>query len=90
MPVVLVTADDVQIGKPDLEPFRLGASRLGQAPARLPGGQGPAVPASPRPPPAARLWGCRTTYHGLAAPTVVDLTLLHVQVTTTGITVHPD
>jgi mannitol-1-/sugar-/sorbitol-6-phosphatase len=34
VPQVLVTADDVTAGKPDPEPFRLGAERLGVDPAR--------------------------------------------------------
>jgi mannitol-1-/sugar-/sorbitol-6-phosphatase len=33
-PQVLVTADDVTVGKPDPEPYRLGARRLGVDPAR--------------------------------------------------------
>lgn len=34
VPAVVVTADDVQHGKPDPEPFALGAARLGLDPAR--------------------------------------------------------
>lgn len=34
VPAVVVTADDVQNGKPDPEPFALGAARLGLDPAR--------------------------------------------------------
>jgi sugar-phosphatase len=34
MPAVLVTIDDIRRGKPDPEPYLLGAARLGFAPAR--------------------------------------------------------
>ncbi len=55
LPAVTVTADDVSRGKPDPEPFRLGAQRLGFDPARC-----LVVEDAPAGLTAARAAGCAT------------------------------
>lgn len=55
LPAVTVTADDVTRGKPDPEPFRLGAERLGLDPARC-----LVVEDAPAGLTAARAAGCAT------------------------------
>jgi len=77
-PRILVTADDVRTGKPDPEPFRLAAARIGHPPRRC-----LAVEDAPAGVASARAAGCRvlgvlTTYPSLDADTVPDLTGLTI------------
>ncbi|MDQ2739532.1 MAG: HAD-IA family hydrolase [Actinomycetota bacterium] len=88
VPATLVTADDVAIGKPDPEPYRLGARLIGQpAPNCLVIEDAPAGITS------ARAAGCRvlgvlTTFPRLDADTVPDLSELQVEVTAAGLLVR--
>lgn len=86
-PRYLVTADDVRIGKPDPEPFLLGAAAVGHSPGRC-----LAVEDAPAGISSARSAGCRVlgvlaTYPELDADTVPDLGALHVEVTDAGLRV---
>jgi sugar-phosphatase len=87
VPPVLVTADDVRVGKPDPEPFQLGARRLGWPPERC-----LVIEDAPAGITAARAAGCTTlgvltTFPALDADTVKDLTAVAVDVTAAGLTV---
>ncbi|GGL97903.1 HAD-IA family hydrolase [Nakamurella endophytica] len=77
-PVAMVTADDVTTGKPDPEPFLLGAAALHRDPSRC-----LVVEDAPAGVAAARAAGCpvlglRTTYPSLDADTVADLTAVRI------------
>lgn len=79
-PARLVTADEVASGKPDPEPYLLGAAALGLTPARC-----VAVEDAPSGVHSARAAGCqllglRTTHAELEVPTVPDLTWVSVVV----------
>ncbi len=87
-PAALVTADDLAVGKPDPEPFRLGASRVGQPAARC-----LAVEDAPAGITSARAAGCHVlgvlaTFSALDADTVPDLTALDIDVTDDGLLVR--
>jgi sugar-phosphatase len=87
VPRTLVTADDVETGKPDPAPFRLAAAQIGHPPARC-----LAVEDAPAGIASARAAGCRTlgvltTYPSLDADTVPDLTALTIDVADGGLTV---
>lgn len=90
LPATTVTADDVSRGKPDPEPFRLGAQRLGFAPARC-----LAVEDAPAGLTAARAAGCATLAvdgtHALdqldADASIANLSLLRFAVDGDGIRV---
>lgn len=88
MPAVLVTIDDVRVGKPDPEPYRLAAARLGLAPARclvvedapagVESGQRAGMP----------VLGVLTTYPQLAATaTVPDLSTVDIHADDEGVRV---
>ncbi len=88
MPLVLVTADDISTGKPDPEPFRLGAERL-----RRPADRCLAIEDAPAGITSARAAGCvvigiLTTYPELEADSIQDLTALEIDVTGAGLVVH--
>jgi sugar-phosphatase len=87
VPPVLVTADDVRVGKPDPAPFELGARRLGRAPGRC-----LAIEDAPAGITAARAAGCAvlgvlTTLPALDADTVKDLAAVTIEVTPAGLLV---
>jgi sugar-phosphatase len=87
VPRVLITADDVVTGKPDPEPFRLAAARIGHPPERC-----LAVEDAPAGIASARAAGCRTlgvltTYPSLDADTVPDLTALTIDVVDGGLAI---
>jgi mannitol-1-/sugar-/sorbitol-6-phosphatase len=87
VPPVLVTADDVRVGKPDPAPFELGARRLGWAPERcLAIEDAPAGIAAARAA-ACSVLGVLTTFPALDADTVKDLTAVVVEVTPAGLVV---
>lgn len=84
-PSLLVTADDVTLGKPEPEPFLLGARRLGFATARC-----LVVEDAPAGITAATRAGCPTlgvltTYPQLDGDTVSDLTRLSVRTAEPGL-----
>jgi mannitol-1-/sugar-/sorbitol-6-phosphatase len=86
-PPVMVTADDVENGKPDPAPFRLAAERIGRPPGRC-----LAIEDAPAGIAAARAAGCLTlgvlnTYPHLDAETVPDLTAISATATDAGISV---
>ncbi len=81
----LITADDVVTGKPDPEPFLLGAAAVGR-----PAGRCLAVEDAPAGISSARAAGCRVlgvlnTYPTLDADTLPDLSALHIQVSDDGL-----
>jgi sugar-phosphatase len=85
VPPVLVTADDVRRGKPDPEPYLLGAERLGLVPADC-----LVLEDAPAGVESARAAGCpvlgvRTTHPELDAPTVPDLSAISVVVAADGL-----
>ncbi len=87
LPRTLVTADDVTAGKPDPEPFRLGARLVGHAAARC-----LAIEDAPAGITAATRAGCHTlgvltTYPHLDGDTVPDLSAVAVHRTQHGLTV---
>jgi sugar-phosphatase len=87
VPPVLVTADDVEVGKPDPAPFLLAARSLGLPPERC-----LVIEDAPAGITAARRAGCHvvgvlTTFPGLDADTVKDLTAVVVEVTPDGLVV---
>ncbi len=87
VPAVLVTADDVRVGKPDPEPFLLAARHLGLPPQRC-----LVVEDAPAGITAARAAGCQvlgvlTTFPALDADTVDDLTAVTVEATGAGLIV---
>ena len=87
VPTVLVTADDVQVGKPDPAPFQLGARLLGLPPERC-----LVLEDAPAGLTAARAAGCPalgvlTTFPALEGDTVKDLTAVAVEVTPAGLVV---
>jgi sugar-phosphatase len=87
VPPVLVTADDVEVGKPDPAPFLLAARSLGLPPERC-----LVIEDAPAGITAARRAGCHvvgvlTTFPGLDADTVKDLTAVMVEVTPDGLVV---
>lgn len=88
MPQTLITADDVAVGKPDPEPFRLGAQRLSRLATKC-----LAVEDAPVGISSARAAGCQvlgvlTTYATLDAHTVPDLRSLAVELTADGLRVR--
>jgi mannitol-1-/sugar-/sorbitol-6-phosphatase len=87
VPPILVTADDVRVGKPDPEPYQLGARLLGLPPQRC-----LVLEDAPAGITAARAAGCPTlgvltTFPALDADTVKDLAAVRVDVTATGLMV---
>ena len=87
IPTVLVTADDVRVGKPDPAPFQLGARLLGLPPERC-----LVLEDAPAGLTAARAAGCPalgvlTTFPALEGDTVKDLTAVAVEVTPAGLVV---
>ena len=87
VPTVLVTADDVRVGKPDPAPFQLGARLLGLPPERC-----LVIEDAPAGLTAARAAGCPalgvlTTFPALEGDTVKDLTAVAVEVTQAGLVV---
>ena len=87
VPTVLVTADDVRVGKPDPAPFQLGARLLGLPPERC-----LVIEDAPAGLTAARAAGCPalgvlTTFPALEGDTVKDLTAVAVEVTPAGLVV---
>jgi mannitol-1-/sugar-/sorbitol-6-phosphatase len=87
VPPILVTADDVHVGKPDPEPYQLGARLLGLPPERC-----LVIEDAPAGITAARAAGCPalgvlTTFPALDADTVKDLAAVAVDVTAAGLTV---
>jgi sugar-phosphatase len=85
-PGVLVTADDVSRGKPDPEPFLLGARRIGYPSPRC-----VVIEDTPAGITAATRAGCSTlgvltTYPHLDGATIADLTELGVRATGLGLT----
>lgn len=88
MPAVLVSADDVRIGKPDPEAYLAAAARLGYAPGRCLVVED--APAGVRSGQAAGMpvLGVLTTYRHLdATVTVPDLSAVDVQVDDDGVRV---
>jgi len=88
VPATLVTADDVAIGKPDPEPYRLGARLIGQ-----PASKCLVIEDAPAGITSAKAAGCRvlgvlTTFPRLDADTVPDLSELQVEVTAAGLLVR--
>jgi sugar-phosphatase len=89
-PSVMVTADDVETGKPDPAPFRLAAQRLGRPAERC-----LAVEDAPAGIISARAAGCLTlgvlhTYPDLDAATVPDLSAVSVIATDAGVSISYD
>jgi sugar-phosphatase len=87
VPEIMVTADDVRVGKPDPEPFLLAARSLGLPPERC-----LVVEDAPAGVTAARAAGCQvlgvlTTFPSLDADTVDDLTAVAVEATSAGLIV---
>lgn len=87
IPPVLVTADDVSLGKPEPEPFLLGAHRLGHPASRC-----LAIEDTPAGIRAADRAGCHTlgvltTYPHLDGDTVPDLTQVIIRSASLGLTV---
>ncbi len=87
VPEIMVTADDVRVGKPDPEPFLLAARSLGLPPERC-----LVVEDAPAGITAARAAGCQvlgvlTTFPSLDADTVDDLTAVAVEATSAGLIV---
>jgi sugar-phosphatase len=87
VPPMMVTADDVQEGKPHPTPFRLAAHRLGWPTARC-----LAIEDAPAGITSARAAGCPTlgvltTFPALDGDTVKDLTAVAVDVTASGLVV---
>jgi sugar-phosphatase len=86
-PAVVVTADDVEVGKPDPAPFLAGAARLGFPPARClvvedaPAGVTSATAAG------CPVVGVLTTHDALDAPTVASLDQIDFQLVDGGIRV---
>jgi mannitol-1-/sugar-/sorbitol-6-phosphatase len=86
-PSVLVTADDVSVGKPEPESFLLGVQRLGYLSARC-----LVIEDAPAGITAATRAGCPTlgvltTYTRLEGDTISDLTRLDVRTTGSGLTI---
>jgi sugar-phosphatase len=86
-PAVLVTADDVRVGKPDPAPFRLAVRRLGSVAERC-----LVIEDAPAGISAARAAGCpvlgvRTTFARLDADTVADLTAVTARPAADGLTI---
>ena len=87
VPPVMVTADDVRIGKPDPAPFLLAVDRLGSVPSRC-----LVIEDAPAGISAARAAGCPalgvlTTFAHLDADTVADLTAVTVVPTAEGLAI---
>ena len=87
VPPILVTADDVRVGKPDPQPYLLGARLMGLPPERC-----LVLEDAPAGITSARAAGCLTlgvltTFPTLDADTVKDLAAAAVDVTATGLTV---
>jgi sugar-phosphatase len=87
VPAILVTADDVRVGKPDPEPYQLGARLIGLPPERC-----LVLEDAPAGITAARAAGCPTlgvltTFPALDADTVKDLAAVTVEVTAAGLAV---
>ncbi len=87
VPEIMVTADNVRVGKPDPEPFLLAARSLGLPPERC-----LVIEDAPAGIAAARAAGCPalgvlTTFPALDADTVDDLTAVAVEVTQAGLVV---
>ena len=87
VPPVMVTADDVRIGKPDPAPFLLAVDKLGSIPPRC-----LVIEDAPAGISAARAAGCPalgvlTTFTYLDADTVADLTAVTVRPTAAGLAI---
>jgi sugar-phosphatase len=87
IPPVLVTADDVRVGKPDPAPYQLGARLMQRSPERcLVIEDAPAGITAARAAGSPAL-GVLTTFAALDADTVKDLTAVAVEVTPDGLVV---
>lgn len=87
VPPIMVTADDVRVGKPDPQPYQLGARLMG-----LPTERCLVLEDAPAGITSARAAGCHvlgvlTTFPELDADTVKDLAAVTVDVTAAGLTV---
>jgi sugar-phosphatase len=87
VPPVLVTADDVRVGKPDPAPYQLAARLMERSPERC-----LVIEDAPAGIAAARAAGCPalgvlTTFPALDADTVKDLSAVAVEVTADGLVV---